>query len=214
MSLNWRFASMSVIAVMVFASSLDAQIGIKMQAKVDPATEQLAYDLLNRRVSIAPTSILISRDAKSAVFEFSNPTKDTLNMEISISNSTPNMTKRIFPKGSAPKKTMIEENSPDSMSIYKPLSPWLSLPVTSLVLAPGEKRKIDILVSIPDSLIAGEYMAWVIAEVAPRKVVNKNPDDSTQRSLAKKNDGVLVTVSSGKLTYTVPALSNSEADGK
>lgn len=199
------------VCSMMVGSYGGAQIKMNMSTSLDKKTMQLLDDLRNRRVSISPASITILNNSQTVSFEFHNPTDDTLELEIKISNSVPNTTKRIDSPDTKKAKSFLSEKEPEVTSVYKPLSEWIKDYPKKMILAPGEKKKVDIELAIPGSPSDGEYAAWVVAEVAPRKTLIMESKEKEKRYNSKGINKLedYIAVSSGKLVY-VAGINKSE----
>lgn len=161
-----------IASLLLTASSLSAQFDFgKMTVKMDPDSEQMLKDAVSRRVSISPLNTSISKKTKKVSLEFHNPTDDTLEMEIKVSSTVPEMTKTIDSANSKVSKSLLSEKDAEITSIYKPLDKWITKYPKKLTLAPGEKKTIDVDILVPESVKEGEYASWIVAEVAPRKTL-------------------------------------------
>lgn len=195
-----------IIGVLTANSSLDAQIqmgsGMKMDLQMDEETTQIWKDLINRRVAISPVTTSISKSTRKVSLEFYNPSDDTLEMEIKVSNEVPQATKPMNSKNSKTPKSIFSEKETEVASIYKPMDKWITNYPKKLVLAPGEKKTIDVEVSIPESLGDGEYVSWIVAEVAPRKtLLAKAKEKMSNPKLSGSMEELSVTISSSKILY-------------
>ncbi len=207
--------TLCTICSMMIGSSVGAQVKMNMSTSPDKKTTQLLEDLMNRRVSILPASTTILHNSQTVSLEFHNPTDDTLELEIKISNSVPNTTKRIDSPDAKKGKSFLSEKEPEVTSIYKPLSEWIKNYPKKMILAPGEKKKVDIELAIPGSPSDGEYAAWVVAEVAPRKTLMMKSKEKEKEDNSKGTNKLedYIAVSSGKLVY-VTGINKSEPKEK
>lgn len=198
------------IVVLFSAFNLQAQINLgnmTMTPKVDDETNQLLSDATHRRVTISPAHVPVNSIQKTTTIELHNPTKDTLNITLFLSDTVVGLSRFVsvesVTESSDPKvknRKLIDQNSGDSISsIYRPMSSWIKDLPKSVQLAPGEKKNVSVTVEIPATGISGEYASWIVAEVEPRK---KGPN-------TKK---VVYTISNAKITHNTE-LESSESQG-
>lgn len=191
-----------IVGISTADTSLSAQIqigsGMKMKVSVDDEATQLWKDIINRRVRIYPENTTISETTKKVQLEFHNPSNDTIEIDITVSNILPPITKAMNMKIDKPASHRLLEQSDYKLLGYKPLDKLIISYPNKLKLSPGEKKSIDVDVAIPDSIDSGEYVCWIVAEVAPRKTLLAKYNE---RKGNPKQVDIPITVSSSKIVF-------------
>ncbi len=167
---------------------------------------------MSHRMVVNPSLVTVDPNTKAITIELSNPTKDTLEAELSVGLSAPTAFGGGGPKPKSPEKRVGElladepadsaevAAKPDSILPSASLAGWIKGLPERIKLAPGEKKSITAKLVIPGDAKHGEYAAWIIAGVHP----SKQPTTDGESSMSWKiGDGNTLNESGAKVVYKI-----------
>lgn len=177
-------------------------------------------EVLRHRMIVTPEEAAVSKETKSVVVSFSNPTKDTMTAEIVVYTTPPPQVKIIevsFEKDDRPIPSFLADSDPSKRSskektptTYKPLvRAWITNLPDSISLAPGETKELTINIDAMDDLSEGFYVAWIAAAVElSRKGTHQDKSKEASKSGQVKVKGLpddqrRAVISSAKIVYNI-----------
>lgn len=140
--------------------------------------------LAGQGIVVAPQSLILERGVRSASFVAHNPSGDATDVSI-----TPVFGYPATDSAGALAIRVVEVPAPDDPSAVG----WVSVFPKRMVLAPGERRTVRLLVRPPDGLADGEYWAR-LSVVARAAVPDGVPVPSPASDSARGLDGVSLEV--------------------
>ncbi len=172
--------SILIVGLLLITVSRDAVSQFRMgnmEVSTSDIENKLVDDAINRRVRATSEHVIVTKAARAATVELSNPTKDTLVVDFYLSDTVVDASRFVTvdtPMKKSPakaeEKRLIKDDPSDSItSIYRPMSHWIKDVPKSISIAPGEKTSIAISVDMPENVRSGEYAVWLVAEVRPYK---------------------------------------------
>lgn len=164
----------------------------------------------NYRVLVNPASVMVDPNTKTVALRFSNPTKDTLEAQISVRLNAP------AGFGSAQKAKSLEKQAgeliadepSDSSEVTQgnlirssaSLVGWITGLPDRIKLAPGETKVITAKLIVPADAESGEYAGWIITGVHPSKQLTVEGGSSMSWKIG---DGTALNESGARVVYIV-----------
>lgn len=139
------------------------------------------------RLSISPSLVTIDPSTRSATIEFFNETSDTLDAEISVTIDAPLRIRLPNTANSVNGKSSFDgllgaivrdDQLGDKQAETKPENAfiqWIAGIPPRLMFLPGEKKIVQVTVTVPADAKPGEYKCWVVSRAtAQGGIVRQN----------------------------------------